>query len=697
MQILTISSKKILPRIAEEIELQAHDLLVWLIISFATGIVFYFGLAAEPKDYQLFWAGCVMAALGVACRFFSESQRGQSYKAQIYAVILLFLACFAFGFSWIQWRTERLAAPILEHRTAVVEVVAQVDDIDRLPRSVRLVLRVLDVQAKQQQEWPKKIRIQFRNLEDVPRKGDVIRARVVMNVLPSPIVPDGYDFQRAAYYQQIGAVGYAVGDVEILEKYAGRFKFENFRQGLIAKIEQAVGAGDRAAVMSALLTGERRHISAKAIDDIRQSGLAHLLAISGLHIGLVASIIFIFSRAFMALFPAVALNFPIKKIAALLALIGATIYMISVGASVPTQRALVMTSIVILAILFDRTVLTMRLWAIAVFIVLLVSPEMVTNVSFQLSFAAVFSLIAFYQWAQPYINSFEPYRSRTRKAVFYLVGVLLTSLVASIATTPYAIAHFQYSSLIGIGSNLLAIPLVAFWIMPMAIMTYIAQIFGVEHWPLVYMGYGVDGLLWIAAESAKFSFAIVRLPEFPKFFIPLFSIGMIVLVLWKGYGKWIGAGFVVISILTVFAYEKPHILIDEKVDIIGFYTAQNNHFYVSNTRRQKFTSQGWATRFATDNIKSWQDYADMQCHATGCLLDFRGYKIAFPETARQRLYDCQHADIVIARTVPRICKAPYKISQFDLRQQGNAALWLRKEGVVVRTVNQARGRRPWVR
>ena len=155
--------------------------------------------------------------------------------------------------------------------------------------------------------------------------------------------------------------------------------------------------GRGGAVAAALVTGDRSAISRDTLSAMRDSGLAHLLAISGLHMGLVAAILFFGLRTLLALSERLALFYPIKKWAAAAALVGGFAYLVLTGGTIPTQRAFLMTGLVLVAVFLDRTAISMRLVAWAAAGILLIAPESLLSASFQMSFAAVVAFVAVYE------------------------------------------------------------------------------------------------------------------------------------------------------------------------------------------------------------------------------------------------------------------------------------------------------------
>jgi len=291
--------------------------------------------------------------------------------------------------------------------------------------------------------------------------------RAVVTPPPAPAAPGAFDFQRYAFFKRIGGVGFALGPAEIIGRTEApglAVRIDHLRQRLATRIRSQLG-GTTGAVAAALMTGDRGAIPETVMTSIRDAGLAHLLAISGLHIGLVAGVVFVSIRAGLALLPAVALRFPIKKWLAAVALLAAFAFALIAGATVPTQRAFLMIGLVLLAVLLDRRALTMRPVAWAAVVILTLQPESLLSAGFQMSFAAVTALVAAYEALReaPFLR---PASTLGGRAARYLVGVALSTLIAGAATAPFAVFHFNRFADYGLAANMLAVPITALWIMP---------------------------------------------------------------------------------------------------------------------------------------------------------------------------------------------------------------------------------------
>ncbi|CAN0475295.1 unnamed protein product, partial [Discosporangium mesarthrocarpum] len=337
----------------------AGRLALWTPVLFAVGIGGYFVLPVEP-DVWLGGAVFFCAALGV---FGLRKLRGIAY----FAVFALMIA--AAGFAASQYRSAAVSGPVLDREVGPVSVSGRVIRVEPSKKGHRITLDRISTRDTRITNIPERVRISVRSPGDPPIPGDRIDALTILQPPPSPSLPGGYDFARKAWFERIGAVGFALGAVRVTETGASaswRISLARLRLDMTKRILSGLETeGVIGPVAAALMTGERRAIPEKALASMRDSGLAHLLAISGLHIGLVAGLLFFAVRLGLALIEPLALRYPIKKYAAFAAILGAFAYLMISGATIPTQRAFLMVSIVMFAVMIDRTAISMRLVALS--------------------------------------------------------------------------------------------------------------------------------------------------------------------------------------------------------------------------------------------------------------------------------------------------------------------------------------------
>ena len=413
---------------------------------------------------------------------------------------------------------------------------------------------------------PEAARIRLRGGQPPIRPGDRISLRALLGPPPPPAVPGGYDFQRQAYFDGLGAVGYSVGRASVLptEERSG-LRVSVWFAWLRAIVGERIRAhleGATAAVTTALLNGEQRAIPDRTMAAIRDSGLAHLLSISGLHIGMVAAIVLFVVRGALALVPWLALRFQIKKWAAAASVIAAGGYTLLAAAPVPSQRSFLMVAVVLLAMLVDRQGISMRLLAFAASVVLITQPEAMLGPSFQMSFAAVLALMSAYEFIRERKQMPDERASPSGRALIYLGGVILSTLVASTATAPYAAYHFNRFQVYGIAANMVAVPVTGFWIMPWAVATLLLMPLGLEGLGLIPLSWGIDVVIWVAEEVAAWHGAVVLLPAMPIWSLGLISLGGLWLCIWRRRQRWLGVGGIILGLAGMLTTNSPDLLVD---------------------------------------------------------------------------------------------------------------------------------------
>ncbi|MGI9434633.1 MAG: ComEC/Rec2 family competence protein, partial [Geminicoccaceae bacterium] len=501
--------------------------MLWLPVAFGSGIAIYFSLDTEPS----LWLAPLILPLVLLLASHFQRQSGDFDGALLATGLSIGLALMLLGFSITQYRTYAVEAPVLERRGAY-QVEGEILLVEPKVRGERLVVGAPWIEGLEKDATPTKIRFSRRNAEPPLSPGDRIRVRAMLMPPSPPSEPHGFDFARRAYFEQLGAVGYSLEQPFLVAKKEGwqpGRALASLRQHFAAKISRAI-EGPAGAVATALLTGLRGAIPDDVWHNMQAAGMAHLLAISGLHLGLVAGTVFFVARIALALIPPLALRWPTKKIAACVALVIALVYLLLTGATVPTQRAFIMTALMLLAVMVDRNPFSMRLVAWSALVVLLLQPESLLGASFQMSFAAVIALIAVYETGigKPPAGA----AGLDWRLFMYVAGVVLTTIIASAATAPLAVYHFGRLPTFSILANVLAVPLTAFWIMPLGLLGMLLLPFGVAGWCLQLMGLGIELMLDVAAWTAGLPGATVMVPRPPVASLVMVLLGGLWMALW---------------------------------------------------------------------------------------------------------------------------------------------------------------------
>ena len=659
---------------------------LWAPVLIGCGIAAYFALRNEPPA----WTGFAATTAAGGALWLGRARNNV-------ALLALALALAAAGFSAAQFRTYLVSAPVLE-RPLTAAVSGRVRYLEAFANGPRVLLDTVSLRNLPAARTPEYVRIRLR-AADLPAVGS--RITVFARLLPpgAPASPGAYDFQRHAWFKRIGAVGFAYGTVrrdDSAPKVHGgtpAIWLASVRQNVAERIRVAI-PGTQGAVAAALITGDRSAIPRETIAAMRDSGLAHLLAISGLHMGLVAATLFFGLRSMLALSERLALRHPIKKWAAAAALLGGFGYLLLTGATIPTQRAFLMASLVLAAVLLDRTALSLRLVAWAAAVILLITPESLLGASFQMSFAAVVALVAVYEKGQRKFSGWAG-TGWVRKLALYLAGVSLTTLVAGFATGIFALYHFGRIAHFSLAANLFAVPVTAFWIMPWAVIAMALMPFGLEALALTPMGWGIDLVTGIADRVAGWPNAVSLTPAMPVYGLAAAAVGGLWLCLWQGRWRYAGLCGLAAGLISVSLQSPPDILISSDGRLMGL-RAANGDLILSTTKREKRTAKTWLNRAGQRALRSWQsDNTDVICDALACVYRAKGQAVALVNDPRALAEDCRSANVVISAVPVRwdCPSAMLVVDRFALWRYGGHAVWL--DGPRIATVADYQGRRPW--
>ena len=604
---------------------------------------------------------------------------------------LALLAALALGFGAAKLREVQVAAPVLPQELTA-HFSGRVLSVDPAARGVRLVLGDLRSGAFAD-GVPQRARIAVRGAgaDFHPGQGLSLTARLMPPPGPSTI-GDG-DFGRGAFFQGVGAVGFSFGapipaPLAADPGWGDRLAdfTENLRESMTARIQRQLPGGE-GAIASALITGQRGGIDDADEAALRDAGLAHMLSISGLHMALVRFGLFWLVRAVLVGFPVLALNHPIKKWAAVAALFSAAFYFVISGASASAARAFVMLAMMLVAILADRPALSMRNLALAAAILLLWRPESITDPGFQMSFAAVVGLIAMAEWEQ------KRQRASPHGLVYrYLRGIVLTSLVGSLATMPFAIFYFSRATHYAVLGNLLAMPVMGFWIMPMAAAGVIAMPFGFEALPLEAMGKGIAAMMRMSQTVSGLPGAVTILPSFPVATLVLVTLGGLWLTLWRGDWRWWGAVPMLAGIFLAATTPGPDMLVASDARTIAIRNADGVLVF-PHKAKDSFAASRWLAREG-DTRSPRAAIVPAKCDAQSCIaMAPGGDLIAMPFRPEALAEDCARADIVISAVPAQNCAGPKLF--LDSRQIAAGGGYAITNGQA-RSVNDWRGARPWV-
>lgn len=681
-----------------ERELEQGRGFLWLPIFFGLGIATYFALPREPSLIALVAATVVAVVAAWARRHAVTSLR----------IAILFFGVFA-GLTAVKVRTDSAVAPVLPGERTVSLTGWIVSEEEAPNGGRRIVVRVASMEGVASRDIPRNVQVTVRARADALAAGDAIALKARLSPPSGPAMPGGYDFSFNPFYAQIGAVGFAYGGAHPadigLPPWATRLyaPLGHLRDGIRGRIETAL-PGDYGHIAAALIMGDQRGIAEATQDDMRASGLGHILSISGLHLALVAGAVFWLVRALLALSPALALRYPIKKWAAAAALAIATLYLGISGAEVATVRSWLMLAIMLGAVLLDRRALTLRNVALAALLILVVSPESLLSISFEMSFAATVAVIATYEAVsrrrQRRLASLRSERNWLARVRETAATLFVVSLVAGVAITPFAAYYFQRIAPLSVLANMATGPAIDFIVMPMALLAVLLMPFGIEIVPLTIMKWGLVWMTAVAEKTADWTAGLGDVAMPPHAALLLMTAGFLWLALWRE--RWRVAGVVPILVALPLAVllPRPVLLVNEDGTAAAVRGA-DGRFSLVGGKSANFEKQLWLRADADGReLADPSLSAGVACDALGCAARVgsgEGALVTLAIRADALEEDCRDAAIVISRfDAPEGCASrALVIDRRALALGGAHAVYVDEKGYSVSTAYPA-VRRPFM-
>ncbi|HRJ11927.1 MAG TPA: ComEC/Rec2 family competence protein [Alphaproteobacteria bacterium] len=673
--------------------------ILWLPVAVGIGVVLFLAVPTQPP----LWLGA--AILGPLLLLTAKLRHHEFW----HAIGIIFILV-ALGFMAAQFRDYRIAHEVLSRGVGPLPIAGTITDIDHKEKTVRLTL--VNVQPLEALRYvksiPSRLRVSVRGgIPDDWQAGDRVKVLAKLMPLTQPTVPGGYDFAVLQYYKGLGATGFSFGKPELIEK-SPPHEIDEFlergRQSIRQKIHAAIpNKPAEAAIATAILTGEQNEIPQVAADQLRDSGLFHIISISGLHISYVAILIFFFVRRGLALSPTLALYWPLKKIAAAAALLGITAYTLFAGAPSPALRSCLMAAVVLLAIMVDRHAISLRMVAIAALVILLFEPEQIYSVSFQLSFVAVTGLISAFEFMHPHVVKLfmdQPAYIRWLRGPFEL---LASSLVATFATMPFVFYHFQSSQLLGVVANMASVPLTAILIMPFGCLGFLLAPFGLEGFAFEIMGWGISGMMWIAAKVAALPGAVWLMPALPPVALGFFTFGFLWLCIWTRPWRLWGLLIILLGFFTLPLQSQPDVMVAPggKIAVLR---RDDGSYALMGSGRESYYTESWARWFGlrTTEFIPEKNPPEFNCDDSRCLISRGGQTIALVRKPDGFFKSCEEGASIIM-TVRQIkkfkgeCEAAQTIRYWDSIDNGSYIFNFVNGGWSGVNVNDLRGNRPWVR
>ena len=669
---------------------ERDQLTLWLPVGIGIGIVIwqFGGASAAPGLLSL------AIAVGLFALLAKPHSRSRRFLGMAAVAILL-------GFGLISLKSTAVTQPVLA-KIWIGDFYGRIEAVENL--TAREVVR-LRLGTDGQGELPPVVRVNLtpEQYQSTFQVGAVIRLRARLMPPAGPTLPGGYDFARRSWFQQIGATGSALGTVTLIEPARTNAMFSARREQLTQHILTSM-LPDAGAIGAALVTGDQGHISEADAQAMRDSGLAHLLSISGLHVTAVVGFIFIAVSRLLSLSSWLALRISVPIYAAAAAL-GALAYTLLTGAEVPTIRSCIAALLVLVALALGRDALTLRLVAFGALIVLLFWPEALAGPSFQLSFAAVATIVILHEL--PLVKRFAERRDELTlyRLARGVVSLVLTGLAIEIVLAPIALFHFHKTGLYGAFANVVAIPTTTFVIMPLEALALALDLVGLggPFWWLA--GQGILAILALAHFVSGLPGAVSMMPEMPIWSYAAFWAGALLFGLLQTDIRYVGIPIFLIGIAGMVLAPRPDILV----------TGDGKHLALVEPNGKVSLLRGKAGDFVRDMISEKagsnaiatpiEQWPGAKCTSDNCIISIASpnrtwtilaTRTAYQVPAMEMAAACRRVDIVMSdRWLPQSCRPKWiKADRRLLEQTGGLAIYLAEQRVI--TANENRAHTPWV-
>lgn len=665
----------------------------------------YFTLPVEPGLLCLSFIGfgCIMSILALYRSYVTGvSPVSHTGASRLFLLTSGFLCAYVSAISVVD---SSFPTHVTAHKK-VVSLTGRVINVTPLLSGHRVTFDSIKLKGSKPIHTSSRVRLIIKAAFDF-KLGQILKLRAVLLPPSAPAVPGGYDFQRYAWFENIKAVGYSVSTPRQLSEPSPilpAISLEHIRHH-IGKRFRAAAPGDQGAVAAALITGERQAISRQLTEAYRDAGLAHLLAISGLNIGIYASLVFVVFRRGLAFIPSICLRWPIKKIAAIIALGATTFYLLISGMGTPAQRSWIMSSCVLVAVIFDRHAITFRTFALAAVLVSFWKPNGLLGPSFQMSFAAVLTLVAGYLGITPTLSRWQqraptPITAAMRAAGVYLLGIILSTVLSTLATAPYTLYHFHRLPLYGVLANLIAVPITALWIMPGLMLALFLMLFDLEKLALIPLGWGLKCIANVAHTISNLPHANLYSPPMSPYALLIATGSGLWLCVRPGRRKWGACILFCFALLSPwFLEQRPDYIINNKGSLIA--VSSNDGLILSPGRYARFARRSWKERWG-HSTSPWPHAKGLRCHASSCMLHRAGQVLFFAKTHRALTEHCAKADILITPIVisppfmlPAPCRKAEIIDGEILQKNGTHAIYLTQDGAKIESTRAHQGNRLW--
>jgi competence protein ComEC len=649
------------------IEAQRGRFFLLLPVAMGAAILVYFALPAEPPP----WLGVAVVAAGGAAL-----AAGWRHPVARFAGAVALAA--ALGFARAEWRTQQ-AAPLLIVPTGPTAVTGTVLDVQALPGSRRITLGAVALDGGRAGHRDIVLRLRPDDGATVT-PGEGLSTYALLFPPERPAYPGGFTPERQDFFAGIGAEGVALGHARVTPPaHPGRFgqTIAGLRETIAATILNTLPVATGSVAVT-LLTGDQQAIPADERQNFIAAGLAHILAVAGLHVGIVMGLAFGAVRWGLTRRESWALHLPVKSIASLSALAAGSGYAVLTGTHLPILRSLAMACLITLGVLYGRQAVSLRGLAIAALAIMLMTPEAVVGAGFQMSFSAVLALIAGYQALPP---GWRHGGQGWRRIPAHIGALALTSLLAGGASMPFAAYQFLQIQPYWIPANLVAVPLTALMVLPLGLAALALMPLGLAALALVPMGWGLAVIVWMTAQIAAWPAAMLRVAPMSPAAPLLCAAGLIWLCIWRAPVRLAGLAMLAVGLAVAAGATPPDVLVSADARLIAI-RDHDRVWLVMAPRAAPYTVAQWQT------VWPRLPMIPAVCSAADCMIGNTWLVSATPQ-------DCQPARLIVS-TAAIATPCPARVlDRSDAFLNGATAAWFTKRGVRLWSDRAAEGDRPW--
>lgn len=676
-----------------QVRAQSERWRLWAPVAMGLGCATYFALKTEPAVWPL-WLGAMVSVACAAMAWSRGTWRIVPFTLIAFAAVGLLLA---------KLRSDAVAAPIAEASGEPIGIEGWVVDVSSPgARGARVVLAPTWMQGVAAERIPHRLSVSLRS--EAMRPGEPIALRAIVNPPPGPASPGAFDFGRNAWFQSIGGSALAITEPRpvMLEPPPWRLRLKmainGMRFDLGRRIVEDLGP-ETGGIATAMVTGHEAWVDAEDEQAMRDSGLAHILSISGLHMAIVGGFVFFAVRLGVAAWPWLVLRVPGKKVAAWAGIAAVGLYLVVSGGPPPAERAAIVAWVAFAAILLDRRAISMNALALAAIIVLLRRPESVVQPGFQMSFAATAALVALAEvWPTRLKEIDVPWPIAAAQRVgSWVFAALAASFVAGLATGPFAMQHFNRSAVFGLFANLAVAPISSFVMMPALAVGAVMEAMGWGGPVLWLAGQSIDWMLAIGRFTASLPGAVATIPSAPAVALPVAFVGLLFLCLWMGRLRWLGLPFACAVLLWPRA-PVPDVWVSSEGTNMAVRIGETAGLV--RPRVGQFGADIWSRR---RGLTLSTEGAERACRRSWCEMRVDGERWAVwfgrraPDPEQLEAL-CDGATVVSVRAelpaLPPACRGPLVLDGADFAR-GSVELW--REGTGWRGLWAAdlSGDRPW--